>query len=260
MKNFLLWANVTGKLCLQIQKLHVTWQISNRDCLHRGPLALYTLLQWRSPLSELSPPSSPCYECTPRPRQDLFRRLPTDEILTDKIETPLLMNSLCTLCRQRSSTSAVPLATQLISSDEESVVDVAVATPAAPTNSEQRRGERKPALTSADTLPGFEKCEDQVGFLWRFDFGAFSTSPSARIKNSTRDRGCDLKISPAFRELSSKVHADPELENVEYHSLSSDVLPRRPGFYRRASRLRHPRGFCHRVCLRHRREKGRVLS
>ncbi|RUS31633.1 hypothetical protein BC938DRAFT_477390 [Jimgerdemannia flammicorona] len=48
--------------------------------------------------------------------------------------------------------------TQLISSDEESVVDVAVATPAAPTNSEQRRGERKPALTSADTLPGFEKC------------------------------------------------------------------------------------------------------
>ncbi|RUP45325.1 hypothetical protein BC936DRAFT_148312 [Jimgerdemannia flammicorona] len=66
----------------------------------------------------------PACECTPRPRQDLFRKLPTDEILTDKIEMPLLTNSPC----------------------------------------------------------------------------------------------CDLKISPAFRELSSKIHADPELGNVEYHS------------------------------------------
>ncbi|RUS27891.1 hypothetical protein BC938DRAFT_482601 [Jimgerdemannia flammicorona] len=125
------------------------------------------------------------------------------------------------LRRQRPSTPAVPLATQLISSDEESVVDLAVATPtppdistlqatpAAPTNSQQRREEREPALKSADTLPSYEKCVDQA--ISHLTIG----------KNEELEREIEAaieKISPALRELSLKIHADPELGNVEYHA------------------------------------------
>ncbi|RUS26614.1 LOW QUALITY PROTEIN: hypothetical protein BC938DRAFT_470527 [Jimgerdemannia flammicorona] len=116
------------------------------------------------------------------------------------------------LRRRRSSIPSVPLATQLISSDEESVVDVAVATPIpAPITSEQRRGEREPAPspTSTDTLPGYEECVDQA--ISHLTIG----------KNEELEREIEAaieKISPALRELSLKIHADPELGNAEYHA------------------------------------------